>query len=129
TAEGGKGPSVTDSIPHQLGLLMGTVNGISTRLTGVEEALTKLREANTADHASVVARVDQLRHDLNEGLATRARREEVGKLEVRGDALEAERDQRSGQTSGRTQVLRFTQGALAAALAIVSILALTGVLG
>lgn len=89
----------------EFGVLIGRVDAIG-------EQIAEMRRTNTAEHAAVIAKLDGLR----DGLDDKASKTWVREIDKRTDKLESIRD----EGSGAAKLIRVTQGALVAGVAILA---------
>lgn len=105
-----------DSQPsgREFGELVGEVRAIGRQLS-------KMEQTNSTEHASVIAAIGEVRRDLN----TKASKTWVKEIDGRTDKLESIAD----EGSGAARLIRVTQGALVAVLAILAFFAGKGGIG
>jgi len=91
----------------EFGILIGRVDAIG-------EQIAEMRQANTAEHAAVIARLDALRRDLD----AKASGEWVREIDRRTDSLEKTRD----EGSGVARLVLAAQGTVAAGTTVAAFL-------
>jgi hypothetical protein len=95
----------------EFGILIGKVEAIS-------EQIAEMRRSNTAEHASVIGEIRQVRDEL----ATKASETWVKEHETRIDSVESIID----EGKGAARLVRFVQGAMGAAVVVLGYIASTG---
>lgn len=100
--------------PHEreLGELIGELRG---ELHGIGKQLTDFQNASATEHAASARRFEQMRAEVNEGLAQKADRDDVGELREDVDELMLN----GARTSGRDSTISsFAKGAFGAIVTI-----------
>ncbi len=98
---------------REIGELIGKVEAIGEQLAGMQRR-------NSAEHASVIARLDGLQEGVDQKVDWRWMKEQ--KIPERLNSLETLRD----EGKGAARLVRFVQGAMGAAVVILGYLASHG---